>query len=255
MISSFNIILIIITLITFLFFKLFENNNTVSCNYESNKCQEFYRIDHVSNTRNLNHHFYDNCKKHIFNNYEHSDEVPERLSAYLFIEPNDKVLEIGGNIGGVSAIIADKLKNSRNLVVVEPSDIAVENLSKISYKHDFNVYHGVIVAENKNLECKLTHGNYFACENVDYKVKNNITFNELQEKYNIIFDTLVIDCEGCYEDLFSDGFEKGWFDNIKKIIIEWDGRDFEKVILDKGFYFISYLPHANLEKGVRVYFR
>ena len=131
----------------------------------------------------------------------------------------------------------------------------VENLLKISYKHDFNVYHGVIVAENKNLECKLTHGNYFACENVDYKVKNNITFNELQEKYNIIFDTLVIDCEGCYEDLFSDGFEKGWFDNIKKIIIEWDGRDFEKVILDKGFYFISYLPHVNLEKGVRVYFR
>jgi FkbM family methyltransferase len=240
-----------------------EENTTKVCNEDKNKicnCNkndeyDFYGPDHVSCTRNLNHHFYNRCKNHLFNNYEDSDEVPERLSAYLFIEPNDKVLEIGGNIGGVSAIISDKLISGQNLVVLEPSDLAIMNLRKLSRKHNFNVYHGAMVGENTNLECKLTHGNYFACNEVDYKVKNNITFAKLQEKYNIIFDTLVVDCEGCYENLFVEGFYKGWFKNIKKIIIEWDGKDLEKMILSQGFYFVSYLPHVNLEKGVRVYFK
>jgi FkbM family methyltransferase len=231
-------------------------NKEVVCTCDKNQNEyDFYGPDHVSCTRNLNHHFYNRCKSQIFNNYEDSDEVPERLSAYLFIEPNDKVLEIGGNVGGVSAIIADKLTNGKNLVVLEPSDLAIINLKNLSYKHNFNVHHGVMVCENENLHCGLTHGNYFSCHSVEYKVENNITFTDLQKKYNIIFDTLVVDCEGCYENLFIEGFEKGWFNNIKKIIIEWDGKDLEKLILSNGYYFVSYLPHVNLEKGVRVYFK
>jgi len=258
---------ILIFIILFIFFnlmysiinKILYSKQTKTCNCDNNKKStneyEFYKDGHVSCSRNLNNNFYDNCKNHIFNNYEDSDEVPERLSVYLFIEPNDKVLEIGGNIGGVSAIIADKLINSQNLVVIEPSDLAILKLKNLSEKHDFNVHHGVIISGNENLECESSGGNYFACHPVDYKVKNNITFTELQEKYNIVFDTLVIDCEGCYENFFTEGFEKGWLSNIKKIIIEWDGKDLEEMILSKGFYFISYLPHIHLEKGVRVYLR
>ena len=231
---------IIIFVVLFIFFMLmYSIINKILYGQESskicncNKKKEYYSGDqHVSSTKNINNHFYYRCKNHIFNNYEDSDEVPERLSAYLFIEPNDKVLEIGGNIGGVSAIIADKLSNSKNLVVIEPSDLAVINLKKLSQIHNFNVHHGVIVGENENLQCQLSGGNYFACYPVDYKVGNNITFSELQEKYDMVFDTLVIDCEGCYESIFKNAIDSGRLNQIRKIIIEWDGEFMEKLLID-----------------------
>jgi hypothetical protein len=84
---------------------------------------------------------------------------------------------------------------------------------------------------------------------------HNITFDKLQQKYNIIFNTLVIDCEGCYEELLVEGFKNNIFKDIKKIIIEWDGKNYEQLLLDNNFSFISYLPHINLVNGVRVYWR
>src|SRR5579871_5582123 len=57
----------------------------------------------------------------LFSKYEKSTEIPERLAAHKHIDKNDVILEIGGNIGGVSAVIADILKDGSNLVVLEPS--------------------------------------------------------------------------------------------------------------------------------------
>jgi len=196
--------------------------------------------------------------KKIFSQYPSSDEIPERISVYNYIDKNDKVLEIGGNIGGVSCIIADKLINSKNLVVIEPSKEAFIKLKNLSEKYNFNIHNGPIIKKNSYLECKLVtndNHNYYNCEKVNYKVENNITFKELQKKFNIIFNTLVIDCEGCYEDIFEDAFETGWIKQIKKIIIEWDGNYLENKILNNGFTLVSYLPHESVEHGVKVYIR
>ena len=59
------------------------------------------------------------------------NEYGERLNAYYNIDKEDVVLEIGGNIGSTSLVIADKLSNTQNLVVIEPSKKAVKELRKI----------------------------------------------------------------------------------------------------------------------------
>jgi FkbM family methyltransferase len=133
----------------------------------------------------------------------------------LLISSSINLTSLGGNIGGVSEVISKTINNPKNLVVIEPSDIAVKTLNEISKNNgSFHVYNGALVCNNINLECKLQTGNYFKCEKVNYKVNNNITYEELQNKYNIEFNVLVIDCEGCYEMFLRYGFENKMFDKI-----------------------------------------
>jgi FkbM family methyltransferase len=189
-------------------------------------------------------------------NYLQSDEIPERFSIYYLLEPTDKVLEIGGAEGGVSEIIAKKLNNPKNLVVLEPSNESFKKLDELSKKYNFNAFNGPLVNENENIKCdKRPDSSYAACNTVNYKVDNNITFKKLQEKYNIVFDTLVIDCEGCYEIFLEQNFQNGTLKDIKKIFIEWDGKFIENYFIKEGFVLIAMLPHKYLEKGVRVYVR
>jgi len=63
----------------------------------------------------------------------------------------------------------------------------------------------------------------------------------------------VIDCEGCYENIFKYLRKNNLFKNIEKVFIEWDGK-FEEYLLERhGFILIDYVKHANLSKGVRTY--
>ena len=53
------------------------------------------------------------------------NECGERLNILKHLQSSDVVLEIGGNIGSSSFVIADKILNPEsNLVVVEPSKSA-----------------------------------------------------------------------------------------------------------------------------------
>jgi len=215
----------------------FTNSNPIK-----NCINHFYRI---GTTKFKNEDYYD------------SGEIPERISVNYFIEPTDKVLEIGGSVGGVSEIIAKKLNNPKNLVVLEPSNESFQKLLELSKKYNFNAFNGPLVNENENLECKKTgiFSDYYVCNPVNYKVDNNITFKNLQEKYNIVFDTLVIDCEGCYENFLEQNFQNGNLKDIKKIFIEWDGKFIEDSFIKEGFVLVAMLPHTHLEKGNRVYVR
>ena len=56
-----------------------------------------------------------------------------------------------------------------------------------------------------------------------YKEVNTITYNDLIKKYNIQFDTLVLDCEGAFYYILMDMPEI--LDNIKLIIMENDYHD------------------------------
>ena len=78
------------------------------------------------------------------------------------------------------------------------------------------------------------------------------TIDELQNMYNIKFNTLVIDCEGCYKALFnSDNF----LEKFNKILIEWDGPFMEKYLLEKGFKKIDQWAHPFLIHGISYYKR
>jgi hypothetical protein len=64
-----------------------------------------------------------------------------------------------------------------------------------------------------------------------YNWVNTITFDELKLKYNIDFDTLILDCEGAFYYILMDMSDI--LDNIKLIIME---NDYHEIMHKKFVY-------------------
>jgi len=201
------------------------------------------KVEHYADLYNKRKFWYNNYGKLIENNYEKllklhryikcndlSKELIEQLLMLKYLNENAKVLELGGNIGRVSLIIATILINDKNLVVIEPTkDIAQLNIKNRNINcFNYNVETNII--SNKPLYLKKNNiesvANKIINNNIDddCELIENITFNELEIKYNIIFDTLIIDCEGSFYQILLD--EPNILKNINTIIIE---NDFEKI--------------------------
>ena len=178
------------------------------------------------------------------------DEFPEQRMATNYLTGNEKVLEIGGNIGRNSLVIAQILQdggginNDFNLVTME----CANDISKL-------------LMENRNL-----NGLHFHIENSALSIRkliqqgwdtlprdtllpgytwvNTVTWNELKAKYNIDFDTLVLDCEGSFYYMLLDMPEM--LENIKLIIMEndyWDlnHKNVVDSILIKNNFYVDYV--------------
>ena len=205
---------------------------------------------------------YKNCvNRHnkLFAHLPPTTEIPERLAAYDNLNPHDHVLEIGGNMGSVSILLSNILDNPANLVVVEPSKKCYDHLRKI-LPPTCHIFNGVITdGKTKiNYTQPQKEGGYCECKPIHKNTPLNIdnkTFPQLEQMFNIKFDTLVIDCEGCYESILNNGIEDGWIRGINKIIIEWDGNFMEDILIDNGFKLKNIIPHKNLQKGVRTYIK
>jgi len=167
------------------------------------------------------------------------DEYPEQLLAMSFIKGNEKVLEIGGNIGRNSLIIASLLNDDRNLVTLETDKNIVEQLS-----HNKNINNLTFNIEPKALSYKklIQKGwNTIPCTFLmeGYTVVDTITFEELEAKYNITFDTMIIDCEGAFYHVLKDN--ENILDNINLMIMENDYNNIQhklyvdSVFVKKGF--------------------
>jgi FkbM family methyltransferase len=155
-----------------------------------------------------------------------NEEFPEQNMVVNYLTGNEKVLEIGGNIGRNSLIIAYILNNDNNLVTLE-SDV---NISKqLMENRDMNHFHFHIepsALSNRKLIQKdwdtipsdvLLEG---------YTWVNTITLEQLRTKYNIEFDTLILDCEGAFYYILMD--MPDILNNINLIIMENDYRDISK---------------------------
>jgi FkbM family methyltransferase len=170
------------------------------------------------------------------------EEYPEQTMSVRFLTGNEKVLEIGSNIGRNSLIINFILsqKNNNNFVTIE-SDPDIANILK--YNRDINKYHFHI--ENAALSKRklVQKGWNTICSDVlldGYKNINTITLEELNQKYNIQFDTLVLDCEGAFYYILMDMPEI--LNNINLIIMENDYHDIshkkyvDNILLKNNFY-------------------
>jgi len=150
------------------------------------------------------------------------DELPEQILVATYLSPEAKVLELGSNLGNNSCVIASILNDSRNLVTLETRSEAVKHL-----------------IENRNYNGLLFHVEGVALSDVPliqkgwitipseidlegYTRVNTISFNQLQTKYGIQFDTLVIDAEGALYQILIDN--PNILQGIKLIIIENDFR-------------------------------
>lgn len=157
-----------------------------------------------------------------------AEEYPEQLMTAMFLHPDAKVLELGGNIGRNSCVIGALLNDSRNLVSVESCEADARLLQE---NRDINNLHFYIEAAAISKVPLIQFGWLTIPSEIDQpgwtRVKT-VTFDEVQRKYGIVFDTLVADCEGALYYILRD--DPNMLNNINTIIIENDFGDIENML-------------------------
>jgi FkbM family methyltransferase len=175
-----------------------------------------------------------------------NEEVPEQKMVVKYLTGNEKVLEIGGNIGRNSLVIANILgeKQNNNLVVLETDNNIAYQLIENRNLNNFTFHVENSALSKRNL---IQIGWDTIESNIlldGFKSVKNITLEELYSKYNIKFDTLVLDCEGALYYILTDMPEI--LDNVNLIIMENDYWDISKKnyvdsILKKYNFYVDYV--------------
>jgi len=172
------------------------------------------------------------------------EELPEQLMAVRYLTGTEKVLEIGSNIGRNSLVIARILgNNSKNFVTMECD---VEISEQLKSNRDLNNLDFHI--ESSALSMKKLIQTGWATMQSDvlldgYKEVNTITLDNLHKKYNIPFDTLVLDCEGAFYYILMDMPEI--LNNVNLIIMENDyfditHKEYIDDVLKKNNFYVDY---------------
>ena len=147
------------------------------------------------------------------------DELPEQKMAVRYLSGNEKVLEIGGNIGRNSLVIAS-IVNNDTFVTLE-SDIRISK--QLAENRDINKF--TFHIENSALSKRKLIQKGWETKPSDVLQNghvwvNTINLDDLKSKYKIDFDTLILDCEGAFYYILMDMPEI--VDGIKLIIMEND---------------------------------
>ncbi len=159
-------------------------------------------------------------------------EFSEQRLLYEFLDENDVVLQLGGNIG-TSCILADKILNKKDKqLCVEPNNETTEVLQKNKKLNNskFNIISGIISNkicsykknqkedDDNKVGVTFIHGNAPTESNKsDIKCYDYSKLEEMiADKINVLF----LDCEGCACDFF-DMYENV-LPNIDTIFIEQD---------------------------------
>ncbi len=115
------------------------------------------------------------------------DEYPEKILAVMFVNPDDCVLEIGGNIDRNYCVISKILNDSNNLLVIESDPLSVskleenKNINSLNFKIEGSAISKIPLIQNRwNTKTQI---NGIILEN--WKIVNTITWNGLKQKYNM----------------------------------------------------------------------
>lgn len=162
------------------------------------------------------------------------DEYPEQCMTTQFLKSNSNVLEIGSNIGRNTVIIASLLEKSNQLVTLESDPQSVKSLKKNRFINRLHFH----IEDSALSYQKLIQKNWVTIPSDEvlpgYFPVKTITFEELEDKYQTQFDTIVADCEGAlYYILMSN---PDILKNIYMIILENDfGKDEEREYVNQLF--------------------
>ena len=169
------------------------------------------------------------------------EELVEQTMAVDYITENRKVLELGGNIGRNSLVIASILKDSTNLVVLESDDGIAKQLEENRNLNNLSFH---IEPSALSIRKLIQKGwDTIPSETLQdgYKWVQTISLENLRNKYNVLYDTLVIDCEGAFYYILKD--MPDILNNITLIVMENDYRDMEHKI-----YVDSVLTQNNFQR-------
>lgn len=173
------------------------------------------------------------------------EELPEQKMSVRYLTGTEKVLEIGGNIGRNSLIIASILKNNNNNFVTLECDTNIANqLLENRNLNNFNFHIENAALSKRKLIQKGWDTIPSDVLQPGYKWVKTISYDELKAKYNIEFDTLVLDCEGAFYYILMDMPEI--LNNIKLIIMENDyhniyHKQYVNQILRNNNFYVDYI--------------
>jgi len=177
-------------------------------------------------------------------------EDVEQSLMLKYIENDDIVLELGGNIGRVSCLIASIIADDKNLLTFECNPKHYKEIleNRNNNHFEFNIEDKAI-SENKLYQ--FGWNTFTEYERSKYNKKDQdlmfeiktITLSEIKKKYNLNFNTLVMDCEGAFYYIIQSFPEimKG----IKKIIVEndyptWERKKFvDNIFKNEGFTLVE----------------
>lgn len=151
--------------------------------------------------------------------YEHF----EQSLAKQHILPSDKVLELGARYGSVSIIVNKILENKKNQVVVEPDERVWKSLelNKKINNCKFHIFKGIISNEKYSLKNKDLYEGYATTMTKDPNSNIKITtVKKIKKKYDIDFNVLIVDCEGCFEIFLKEN--EDFVKNLRMIMYEAD---------------------------------
>lgn len=167
------------------------------------------------------------CKKDLyFGKASMKDEYPEQIMSSMYIDASDTVLELGSNIGRNTLVIANLLSDDQRLVTLETDPHSFGLLEKNRLVNGLN-FHSVNAALSyrplmqKDWITKPVPSDN-CIEPGHYPVLTT-TFDALQEKYQLKFNCLVLDCEGAIHGILTEHPEI--MQHITKVIIENDYTD------------------------------
>ena len=203
--------------------KIFIDNNGIITEIDDRTSIEIVPITNQIKiiTQEVIHNQWNKIQSTLKLNYgSFQDELPEQKMVVRYLTGNEKVLELRGNIGHKSLIISSILgENSyMNFVSLEcNSDIS----KQLCENRDINNLQFHIEPSALSKRKLIQKNNETEVSDVlldGYSSVNTITFAELILKYNIEFDTLVLNCEGAFYYILRDMPEI--LTNINLIIME-----------------------------------
>lgn len=152
-------------------------------------------------------------------------EQHEWRLAQKYVKPSDCVLELGARYGTVSVVVDKILTNKNKLVCVEP-DKSVWRSLEINRNHnncEFLILKGTISkSPQKFYDCE--YGSFTL--NDELGETNNYDLNQIQEVFNLRFNVLIADCEGCVCTLLND--YPDFLNQLTTVIFEADGLNLTK---------------------------
>jgi FkbM family methyltransferase len=189
---------------------------------------ECFNID-VQNLNNIHY-------KIILKHGSLHEEYPEQLLSIKYIKSDDKVLELGGNVGRNSCVIATLLSDSSNLLVIESDNDNIHLLKENRDINKLNFYIENSAISNIDLYQKewITKPIEEINDIENWKKINTKSWKDIKNKYNIEFNTLVVDCEGALYYILKENPD--FLQSFNKIIIENDFYDItHKEFVDSEF--------------------
>ena len=160
-------------------------------------------------------------------------EIFEQYLINKWLNPSDKVLELGGRLGVISYTINSILKNKKSHVVIEPNKVVLKALKK--NRNNFGSEYLIVtkILSNKKLKFVQMKNSLGSFATDKYIKKNEkidkitnidiIKFKDFIEEYSNDFTVLVSDCEGCLCNFFKNIKS---FPKLEVIIFEKDNEKY-----------------------------